>query len=99
MKKQSIIVVAGVYCVALSGAALAYGGMSNTASAMSSGRMSSGTSFSINIKVPYNMTLQPESGLPISSGSARYMGFDATQVPVHELPPLPLTLDASENDS
>ena len=98
MKKKNILAVAGICCVALSGTALAYGGMNNTASAMSSSRMSSGSSFSLSIKVPYNMTLQSESGLPVPSGSARHISFDATQVPVHELPPLPLTLDAPEKN-
>jgi len=99
MNRKNVLAVCSACGIAFSGSVLAYGGISGTASAMSSGRLTSGNSFSISIKVPYDMTLKSELGLPASSGKALYMDFDATQIPVHELPPLPLTLDAPKKSS
>lgn len=99
MTKKSIAAIAGVFCIVFSGSLLAYGGMTGTASAMSGGRLTSNYSYSLSVSVPYDMTLQSGSGLPVSSGHKFYTDFDATQVPVHKLPPLPLTLDVPEENS
>jgi len=98
MKKKNIIAVAGACGILFSGSVFAYGGMSSTASAMGSGRLTTGYSFSLDIKVPYDTTMKPVVVLPTAVAIPR-IEFDATQIPVHELPPLPLTLDDAENNS
>ncbi|WP_455201674.1 hypothetical protein [Kaarinaea lacus] len=96
MKKNYIIAATVSCCVVFAGSVLAYGGISNTASAMSSNRFTSSNAFSISINVPYDMSIKSGVGLSASSGKVFYTDFDATQMPVHELPPLPLTLDEAE---
>ena len=99
MKKNHIIVAAVGCCVVYTGSALAYGGISNTASAMSSKRYTSSNALSLSINVPYDMSIKPGAGLSASSAKVFYTDFDATQIPVHELPLLPLTLDEAEKTS
>lgn len=99
MKKTNLIAVVAVCQIVFSNSALAYGGMYSTASAMGGGPLTTGYSFSLSIKLPIEASIRPDVVLPASSVVIPNVDFDATQIPVHELPPLPLTLDTPDQES
>lgn len=99
MKNQIVILTTLVLNLYVGADVLAFGSMSGTTTSMSGGVWPSAYSFSLNISIPKDTTLRPTINVPITPVLAPSTGFDATQVPVHELPPLPLTLDASDGEN
>ena len=96
MKKTTINYIVAVCCITFCSVVSAYGGMRGTAASMSSGRLMSDYSFMISINIPHELSFKMNSKLYGSSSDVIYQNFDATKIPVHELPPLPLSLDTPE---
>ena len=96
MKNQIVIVTTLVPSLLVGTDALAFGSMSGTATSMSGGVWPSAYSISLNISIANDTTLRPSINAPITPVMAPARDFDAAQIPVHELPPLPLTLDEAD---
>ena len=96
MKKTTIKFIVAVCCITFCSLVSAYGGIRGTAASMSSGRLMSDYSFVININIPHELSFKMDSKLSGGSSDVIYQDFDATKIPVHELPPLPLSLDTPE---
>ncbi len=99
MKNQIVFVTTLVSSLFVAADVMAFGNMSGTATSLSGGAWSSAYSFSLNISIPNDTTLRPSINVPTTPVMAPSTAFDATQVPAHELPPLPLTLDASDGEN
>ncbi|WP_455223229.1 hypothetical protein [Kaarinaea lacus] len=91
MKKSIIIMTTFVACFISSTSVFAFDSMSGLSTPMGSS-LSSLSSFSLNINIPHDASLRPTFSLPTTPVMSPTTDFDATQIPVHELPPLPLTL-------
>ncbi len=74
----------------------AFGNITSSMAVTGGSRLNSGQSYALSIAVPVNIVIQPDVALPTQSIKALFVDFDARDIPVHELPPLPLTLDAPE---
>lgn len=96
MKKTMLTVIACSCCVTFISSVMAYGAMGGMTSAMSGARLISGYSVPVDFQLPIGATTRPVVALPSSSVVIPHVEFDATNIPVHELPPLPLTLDDAE---
>ncbi|WP_455207042.1 hypothetical protein [Kaarinaea lacus] len=96
MKKSRIIMVAIAAGLLNSGKLLAFGSVSGLSTPIGGNAGPSPYSFTLNIRIPFDTSLRPNIIVPTTPVIAPSLEFDATQVPVHELPPLPLTLDTQE---
>ncbi|KPJ91463.1 MAG: hypothetical protein AMJ55_11765 [Gammaproteobacteria bacterium SG8_15] len=99
MKNQIFIVTTLFSSLFVDADVLAFGSMGATTTSWSGGVWPSAYSFSLNISIPSDVALRPSINVPITPVMAPSTDFDATQVPVQELPPLPLTLDASDEEN
>lgn len=96
MKKYTIVMLAVVASSVSSASLFAFSSMSGLSTSVVGGAWPTQYSFSLNISIPYDTTLRPVLSLPTTPVLVPTADFDATQIPVHELPPLPLTLDEQE---
>jgi hypothetical protein len=96
MTKYPIIMFIAFAVFITSEKLLAFGGMAGVSTPKGGYTGSFGYSFTLNIDVPYGPSLRPAIIVPTTPVIAPAADFDATQIPVHKLPPLPLTLDALE---
>ena len=96
MKKYPIIMLIAFAVFITNEKLLAFGSMAGVSTPKGGYTGSFVYSFSLNIDVPYGPSLRPAIIVPTTPIIAPAADFDATQIPVHKLPPLPLTLEEPE---
>ncbi|MEJ2181453.1 MAG: hypothetical protein P8Y28_13715 [Gammaproteobacteria bacterium] len=97
MKNNNMLLAVGVCSILTSGSVMAFGNINSGIAVTGGSRLTPSQSYSIKITVPTELAARSKVVLTTApSSKMHYMDFDAKNIPVHELPPLPLTLDAPE---